>query len=72
MLARDNAAVRVDDISLALFGVVLCVVAVLAEQLQVVVIQGDAWDGDVVRREVDFVVNNLTGADQTASEAALT
>ena len=67
MLPRDNAAVRVDDISLALFCVMLRVVAVLTEQLQVVVIQGDAWDGDVVRREVDFVVDNLAGADQSTS-----
>ena len=51
--------------------VVFCIVAVLAQQFQVVMIQSNAGDRDILRREIYLVMDNLPGADQTTGKAAL-
>ena len=69
---REHVPSGVNPVSSALLPVVLCIVAVLAQQFQVVMVQSDAWDGDILRREINLVMDDLPGADQAAGEAALT
>ena len=66
---RRDVSGGIDPVSNALPGVVFGVVAVLAQQLQVCVVQGDAWDADILRGQVGLVMDNLSGADQAAGEA---
>lgn len=51
--------------------VVFCIVAVLAQQFQVVMVQSNARDGDILRREIDPVMDDLPCTDQAAGKAAL-
>ena len=68
---RKHVTSSVNPVSGALLPVVFCIVAVLAQQFQVVMVQSDAWDGDILRREINLVMDDLPGADQAAGKATL-
>ena len=68
---RKHVTSSVNPVSGALLPVVLCIVAVLAQQFQVVMVQSDARDRDILRSEIDFVMDDLSSADQAAGKAAL-
>ena len=68
---REHVPSGVDPVSDALLTVVFCIVAVLAQQFQVVMVQSNARDGDILRREICLVMDDLPGADQAETKAAL-
>lgn len=68
---REHVPSGVNPVSGALLPVVFRIVAVLAQQFQVVMVQSNARDGDILRREIDPVMDNLPCTDQAAGKAAL-
>ena len=68
---REHVPSGVNPVSSALLPVVLCIVAVLAQQFQVVMVQSNARDGDILRREIDPVMDDLPCADQATGKATL-
>ena len=68
---RKHVTSSVNPVSGALLPVVLCIVTVLAQQFQVVMVQSNAGDRDILRREICLEMDNLPGADQAAGKAAL-
>lgn len=68
---REHVPSGVNPVSGALLPVVFCIVAVLAQQFQVVMVQSNARDGDILRREIYLVMDDLPCANQTAGKAAL-
>ena len=68
---REHVPSGINPVSGALLPVVFCIVAVLAQQFQVVMVQSNARDGDILRREIDPVMDDLPCTDQAAGKAAL-